>query len=65
MQGGFVKYLDPKQGEVEEKESEEKIEEYAKKWSYRCPFDSCEKNAGRGRAIGYKVWLILIKSVPP
>ena len=35
--------------------SEEKVEEYGNKWRYRCPFDTCEKNAGKGRAIGYKV----------
>ena len=60
LQGGFIQYLDPKQGEgrnkVEENcASEEKIEEFGNKWRYRCPFDACEKNAGKGRAIGYKV----------
>ena len=58
MQGGFVQYLDPRQGEGRNKlegNSEEKIEEYGNKWRYRCPFDTCEKNSGKGRAIGYKV----------
>ena len=58
MQGGFVQYLDPMQGEGRTKvegNTEEKIEEYGHEWRYRCPFDTCEKNAGKGRAIGYKV----------
>merc|ERR1719239_1027664 len=55
QEGGFVQYLDPRQGEGRNKvegNSEEQIEEYGHMWRYRCPFDTCEKNAGKGRAIG-------------
>ena len=61
MQGGFVQYLDPMQGEGRTKvegNSEEQIEEFGHKWKYRCPFDTCEKNAGKGRSIGYKVCVL-------
>ena len=60
FQGGFIQYLDPKQGEGRNKlegTEEEKIEEFKNEWKYRCPFDTCERNAGKGKdkGMGYKV----------
>ena len=58
LEGGFIQYLDPWQGEARKKlqgSEEEKIDEFGRNWSYRCPFQNCEKDAGKGRSMGYKV----------
>ena len=56
-EGGFIKYLDPRQGKERRKlqgNKEEKIDEMGENWKYRCPFDDCEKNKGKVKPEGYK-----------
>ena len=57
--GGFIKFLDPKQGTDKNKRLDEQLlelEEFGKLYKYKCPFENCDKNMGhRNKLIGYKV----------
>ena len=48
--GDFIKYVPSHQGED--------LEEFGSQWRYKCPFEGCDKNAGRAKTIGYKEFAI-------
>ena len=54
-EGGFMDYVDHGQGEGKRFEE---LEEYGKKFQYRCPFVACPKHHGRTKPIGYKEYAI-------
>jgi len=54
-EGGFMNYVDHGQGEGKQFHD---LEEYGKKYQYRCPFVACPKHHGRTKPIGYKEYAI-------